>query len=130
MEAGVGELRVLIVDDSPTIVAQLDRVLSEVVPDAEVYAAPDVASARELFLAHKPNVVFLDVMLGNGHNGVQLLPALAKADWETHAVVTSALPRDHPDVIAMFSHGALCYMQKPVRRASVMAVLHELESET
>lgn len=120
-------LRILVIDDSETIVRQLDRVLKTLVPAAEVYAAPDISAGRLLFEKHRPGLVFLDMNLP-GNPGKQFMSVHAKAAHESAVIVMTALPRDHPDVQTTFSHGAVAYLPKPLRRADVESLLRELDS--
>lgn len=120
--------RVLIIDDSDTIVRQLDQILRNVLPEAAVYAARDVATARELFEQTRPTLVFLDMMLA-GEAGKTFMPVYAKATHACAVVVLTALDRTHPDVEDAISHGAIAYLQKPLRRAQVEVALGEIRHE-
>lgn len=123
-------MKILIVDDSPGILDALEGAIDSILPAAEVYAAPDVASARKLLHAVKPDIVFLDMVLAQGPSGLNLVPEIAMLGHECHAFVLTGLPREHPDVVTALSLGAFGYLRKPIRRAALLAALQELEAET
>ncbi len=62
----IGPIKTLIVDDSPSVRAVLTRVLAEQDDIHVVGGARNTAEARELILAHRPDVIVLDIQMYNG----------------------------------------------------------------
>lgn len=121
--------RILIVDDSLSVVKQLSAILAEEVPGAEIYAAPDVASAERLFGEHQPDLVFLDMMLSGG-SGRDFMRAFDRATHESLVIVTTSLPPDHPHVVDAVAMGAFALLRKPLRRAAVKSIVDTVLSES
>ena len=57
----IGPIKVLVVDDSPLVRSIFDRVLSSQEDIEVVGGAKDPFEARELIIAHRPNVIILDI---------------------------------------------------------------------
>lgn len=71
-------IRVLIVDDHPTLVWGLERLIGSQAPRMEVVAmASAPQEALLLCLRHSPDVVLLDLDL-DGRSGLEVLPELSK----------------------------------------------------
>lgn len=80
-------LKVVHIDDSPTIVASLSRLLSTI-PGVELSGtAGDVVSARALIDAVLPDVVLLDVNLASGCKGMEVLTHIRRAHPHAHVIV-------------------------------------------
>jgi len=71
-----GAIKTLIVDDSPSVRAVLARILGEQEGIQVVGGARNAAEARELILAHRPDVIVLDIQMPNGA-GLTFLRKLA-----------------------------------------------------
>lgn len=135
--------RILIVDDSPVIRAQLRTYLRNA--GAEAMAAEDASSALALVTKNRFDAVFLDVILPESpHSALPsntdaklpreasslgLLRKIFDADPTLCVVVTTALSREHPDVIHAMSLGAAQYMHKPLRADDVRETLDALLAE-
>jgi len=123
----VAGTRVLIVDDSPTIVALLSRMLKQ--NQYTVLEAGDGESALEIARAQRPGLIFLDIVLP-GMSGFTALRTLR------HDPVTKDIP------IVMISGnaqateqfyvqriGADNFMKKPFSRAEVFTYIERLLDE-
>jgi two-component system chemotaxis response regulator CheB len=81
-------MKLLIVEDSPEIVARIRRLL-ESEEDIEIVGdAPSNAAAAELFARHRPEVVTLDVRLADGASMRSLRSMMAGAHRPAVIVVT------------------------------------------
>lgn len=123
-------MRILVVEDSATVRIALRSALRnlEGVPP-EVTEAPDAPTARALFDDVDPEVVFLDMVLGN-ERGVDLLHWFLERRPAVCVILLTGLEREHPDVQLAISDGAFGYVRKPVRRDAVRNVLATRENES
>ncbi len=78
-------MKILIADDHPIVVSGLAALLSEAAGD-DVISASDGASARELFLAKKPDVTIVDVNLPDV-SGFELTRQLIDLDDEAKIII-------------------------------------------
>ena len=111
-------LRLAIVDDEAPARANLRAALAGIAVEMEVVGEADnAADAVALLNAQKPDVVLLDIWLGDG-TGFDVLDQLAYSD--TRVIFITAF--DHYAVRA-FKSGALHYLLKPVVRADLQEAL-------
>jgi twitching motility two-component system response regulator PilH len=117
-------LRVLMVDDSPTMLAVMGRML-----DQEGYAslrAEDGESALEMAREEQPSLIFLDIVLP-GMNGFAVLRALR------HDPATQDIPivmisgnQQATEQFYVQRFGADDFIKKPFGRVEVTACIHKL----
>lgn len=129
----------LIVDDSPTV----RRALAAVIRGAgkgfrDVHEAEDPDSALKIFEEHKPEVVFLDMMLagdaardheGESAQGLSVLRKMLASRPDTHIVVITGLPSSQPDVVDAISLGAIAALRKPLKPEEVKYILESIAPE-
>jgi len=103
-------MRVLLVEDNAltryTIKALLNKLGHVVVAEAETGAA-----AVEYFTEHKPDVVFLDLILP-GKSGVEVLDDLRSLDPAARVVVITAVEQDEVDR-RLSNKGVQAILRKP-----------------
>lgn len=107
----VPRMKVLVIDDNPDIRRLLTITLSA---DFDVLEAADGESGLNLLYQHHPKLVFLDIMLPGGRNGLQLLE-MVKADpahRDTWVGLISARGQK-TDYLAGQACGANAYFAKP-----------------
>lgn len=121
--------RFLVVDDSPTIRMMLVASIRQATGGPTPAEAADRAGAIEAFRQQQPEVVFLDLMLAQGEKGTDVLSDILQERPDCKVVVVTALPRDHPEVMAAISHGAFGYLQKPARVSDLVKVLNSIDIE-
>lgn len=130
-------------DDSPVIRAQLRAFARNA--GAETMEAEDATSALALLTKNTFDAVFLDLILPESPNSalpsntdaklpreassLGLLRKIFDLDAALCVVVTTALSREHPDVIHAMSLGAAQYLRKPVRAEDVRVALSALVAE-
>ena len=116
--------RVLIIDDSATIVALLRRMLRQ--NELATFEAGDAESGLELARAEKPDLIFLDIVLP-GMNGFAALRALRK-DPATHEIPVIMISGNEQAVEQFYAHriGADDFMKKPFSRSEVFARIERL----
>lgn len=109
--AGVSKIKVLIVDDSITIRAVMEQIISGD-PECEVVGiAPDVKTARELMRSEHPDVVTLDLAMP-GVGGIQFLDELSGRRHAPILVVSSATKDKSEEAKEAIAHGAAACFDK------------------
>jgi two-component system, chemotaxis family, protein-glutamate methylesterase/glutaminase len=112
-------VRVLIVDDSPTIRQLLGMLLSRD-PEIEVIGeAPEPAVARQMIKALNPDVITLDVEMPN-MNGLEFLEKIMRLR-PMPVVMVSTLTKKGADItLAALELGAVDYFPKPTENAAAI----------
>ena len=116
-----GDTRFLIVDDSATVVALLRRMLRQ--NHFQTYEAGDAEQGVELARAHKPDLIFLDIVLP-GMSGFEALRRLrrdpATRDIPVVAVSAQAMAAD---LARGRAAGFSDYLTKPLNLERMLALL-------
>jgi DNA-binding response OmpR family regulator len=116
--------RVLIIDDSATIVALLRRMLRQ--NELATLEAGDAESGIELARAERPDLIFLDIVLP-GMNGFAALRNLRK-EPATRDIPVIMISGNEQATEQFYAHriGADDFMKKPFSRAEVFARIERL----
>jgi twitching motility two-component system response regulator PilH len=116
--------RVLVVDDSATIVALLSRMLRQ--NGYEVLEAEDAETALEIARTRSPELVFLDIVLP-GMDGFSCLRQLRR-DPYTRDIPVIMISGNEQATEQFYVHriGADDFMKKPFSRAEVFARIERL----
>lgn len=115
---GLEELRVLVVDDSLTIRAMMDELISHLPHCQVVGAAANVAEAREMIATRFPNLITLDLAMP-GINGVDFLDELAHHSHAPVVVVSSSTAPGSVAAQEALDHGAdACFDKSCLLRRS------------
>jgi two-component system LytT family response regulator len=114
-------IKATIVDDEPPARRELRRLLADCDDVSVVGEAGDLNVARGLLLRTRPDVVFLDIMLGRT-SGFDLLPDI---DEETAVVFVTAYG-DH--AVKAFEASALDYLLKPVDSARLISTVERVRA--
>ena len=121
--------RYLLVDDSPTVRLTLAAAIRNARKGiTDVREAGDAKEALVAFKEHRPDVVFLDMMLP-GDSGLHVLQKMLQANPAAKIVLVTGLASDHPDIVQAIATGAFGYLQKPARTDAVRKVLNDIETE-
>jgi twitching motility two-component system response regulator PilH len=119
--------RVLIVDDSPSQLLGLQRVvekLGHTVLTAEDGAAGVAAAKKEL-----PDLILMDVVMPN-LNGFQATRQISKEPSTSHIPVILVTTKDQEtDKVWGMRQGAKAYVTKPVNEAELTKTIKELLGE-
>ncbi len=117
-------VKVLVVDDSRTIVAVLRKMLLE--NQFEVHGAGDGAEALEVAVAEKPALIFLDIVMP-GMNGFSALRELRRRP-ETREIPIIMMSGNEQATEEFYVQriGADDFMKKPFSRAEVFARIDRL----
>ena len=95
----ISKRRILIVEDEPLMSALLQQSLTSA--DFEVEAAIDAAQARKKIEAFDPDILLLDISLGDGPSGLHLAHAIDK----TRPDIAILILTKHPDAKSATSEG-------------------------
>lgn len=116
--------RMLVIDDSPTIVALLSRMLRQ--NDYHVLEAADAEQGLEIARTQNPELVFLDIVLP-GMDGFAALRQLRK-DPYTRDIPVIMISGNEQATEQFYVHriGADDFMKKPFSRAEVFARIERL----
>ena len=119
--------RVLIIDDSKTIVAALRKFLRSA--GYETYEALDAESGLDLLREHKPDLVFLDIVLP-GMNGFAALRAIRRDPMlrETPVIMMSGNEQAMEQFFGT-RIGADDFMKKPFSRYEIFFRIERLLDE-
>ena len=116
--------RVLIIDDSKTIVAAVRKFLRSA--GYETLEALDAEAGLELMRAHKPDLVFLDIVLP-GMNGFNALRLIRKNPASQHIPVIMISGNEHATEQFYANRiGADDFMKKPFSRFEIFARIENL----
>lgn len=117
-------LRVLVIDDSKTVVKVLSRMLSQ--NEFEPIAAGDAETGLELARQYPPDLVFLDILLP-GMNGFSALRRL-RQDPATADVPVIMISGDEQSMarLVLDRLGSDDFMKKPFGRAEVFTRIEGL----
>jgi DNA-binding NarL/FixJ family response regulator len=86
------EIVVLVVDDSERYRQQLQRMIGKVCPQAIVYEAQDIRSAVHFSQMVNPKLVLVDVVLGDGEDGIRCTRRIKAVAPQTRIILISAYP--------------------------------------
>ena len=116
--------RMLVIDDSPTIVALLARMLRQ--NDYHVLEAADAEQGLEIARTQSPELIFLDIVLP-GMDGFAALRQLRR-DPHTRDIPVIMISGNEQATEQFYVHriGADDFMKKPFSRAEVFARIERL----
>lgn len=106
----MSEHSVLIIEDLPEIAARLEKAVLSVDSFKLVGLAATVDHGLDLLFKLKPRVVLVDLGLPDG-SGIEIVSAVAKADWKVDALVVSIFG-DEDRVVQAIMAGARGYILK------------------
>lgn len=114
--------RVLLVDDHPVVRAGLRTVLDSDDSIRVVGEAGSAAEALAAVAAHDPDVMVLDMHLGPGASGLDVLGELQGRD-RPRVLVMTVFDNDH-DTDAALASGAVGYVLKDAPEGDVVRAVH------
>jgi two-component system, LytTR family, response regulator len=99
----------IIIEDIPQAVTMLQADLKRLCPEVQVIGvAHSVVSGAKLLQMHQPDILFLDIMLGDG-SGFDLLEIVP--NLQTNLIFTTA---SDEHAIRAFRYAAIDYLLKPI----------------
>ncbi len=109
---------VLVVDDEPTILDVVGRYMERA--GYETFRAVDGPEALRLAVAHRPDLVVLDLMLP-GIDGIEVMQRLHEAPGPRIAVILLTARGEESDRLVGLRQGADDYVVKPFSPAELVA---------
>ena len=121
-----GQLKVLIADDHPLIIAGIRRMIehhNDIQVVGEAHSGPELT---QLIERRRPDIVLMDLRMP-GVAGVQMIELIRERWPETKAIVLSACD-DRPTIDAALRAGANAYVLKSAHSVDIVAVLRQASS--
>jgi DNA-binding LytR/AlgR family response regulator len=119
----------LIAEDEPLLAASLEAMLAKLWPELRIVATVTHGEAAvEQALAHKPDVVFLDIRMP-GLSGLEAAESLAE-DWPRDVVLPLIVFVTAYDQYALraFAHAAVDYVLKPIEADRLASTCRRLQT--
>lgn len=126
-EGSTPVMRVLVVDDDPSIRALLEYTLS--FEDFDVTSVPDGRAALDHLKLNHPDIVLLDVMMP-AINGIEVAKSIRSDPGleDVPVIIMSAKAQD-ADIMAGWVAGAASYVTKPFDVDLLLQEIHRVTSE-
>jgi DNA-binding LytR/AlgR family response regulator len=100
-------MNIAIVEDETVVARRLERMVRDIVGEADINVAPTVGSALQLLRVRSIDLLFLDLNL-QGNDGFRVLEEAAAAPFQT--IVVSA---HHEQALRAFEYGVTDFVAKP-----------------
>ena len=118
--------RILIVDDSPSQLMGMKRIVEKLGPEA--VTAEDGAAGVEAAKANLPDLILMDVVMPN-LNGFQATRAISKEATTAQIPVVLVTTKDQEtDKVWGMRQGAKAYITKPFNESALIEVINGLLS--
>lgn len=115
--------RVLIVDDSPSQLLVLKRIVENL--GHEVISAEDGQQGVEMAKKHIPDLILMDVVMPN-LNGFQATRTIAREKSTSHIPVILVTTKDQEtDRVWGLRQGAKGYITKPINEAKLIKAIND-----
>ena len=116
--------RILIVDDSPSQLMGMKRIVEKL--GHEALTAEDGAAGVEAAKANKPDLILMDVVMPN-LNGFQATRAISKDATTSHIPIVLVTTKDQEtDKVWGMRQGAKAYITKPFNESQLVEVINGL----
>jgi twitching motility two-component system response regulator PilH len=116
--------RVLIVDDSPSQLMGMKRIIEKL--GHEILTAEDGALGVEVAKRELPDLILMDVVMPN-LNGFQATRSISKEPSTSHIPIVLVTTKDQEtDRVWGMRQGAKAYLTKPVNEAALIKLVKEL----
>lgn len=120
------QLRLLVIDDNPRFRRQLLRMVSNVCPDAMLYEAANVREAVQVFREALPQLVLVDVVLGDD-DGIRCTRELRAISAAARIILISAYPDREFHRLGLEA-GAIAFLdKKDLNSAALRQVIEDVQ---
>jgi twitching motility two-component system response regulator PilH len=115
--------RILIVDDSPSQLLGIKRIVEKL--GHEAISAEDGAAGVEVAKQQRPDLILMDVVMPN-LNGFQATRTISKNPETAHIPIILVTTKDQEtDKVWGMRQGARAYVTKPIREEDLVNALNE-----
>nr|WP_321407845.1 adenylate/guanylate cyclase domain-containing protein [uncultured Carboxylicivirga sp.] len=113
--------KILIVDDSATMLAIISDIVERSIPDAELLSANDGRDACKQAVRHLPDLILMDWEMPN-MNGLEAVSKLKRNELTSDTPIIMLSASDATDNIKLaFEAGAMYYIKKTVEETELIA---------
>ena len=124
----MSKVKILLVDDQPEVLEH-ERTILEKIPVVEVITARTGAEAIQALVKHRPDMVFLDLILPD-LTGEQILRVIrAKEELKDLTVVIVTAKGDQEQYQRAFQLGCDAYVTKPFEEEDILTKVKLILSE-
>lgn len=113
----------LLCDDSAVVRKMLRHILNES-PVGTVFEAIDGNQAVELYRQHRPDIVFMDIVMP-GKTGIQALSEIRAHDPSARVIMASSTGTSK-NLKSAIDSGAVDFIQKPFEREAVLKLIRRI----
>ena len=121
--------KILIVDDVKQILDEEERILVALGADLDVIRAETGQDAIKAIVAHRPDIVFLDLILPDLHGDAVCKWVKSKAELQDVNIVIVTARNDQAQLQRSFSAGCDAYVTKPFEADDIRSKVSLLLSE-
>lgn len=118
----IDEGKVLICDDSILARKQIKDIIS-IVGCPKIFEASDGESAIEIYKEHKPDLVFLDIVMPKKDGNIAIEEILA-FDKDAVIIIVSSVGT-HTQLRCALEAGATDFIQKPINKVQIIDALNK-----
>ena len=113
----------LLCDDSAVVRKMLRHILNES-PVGTVFEATDGNQAVEMYRQHRPDIVFMDIVMPE-KTGIQALSEIRAHDPSARVIMASSTGTSK-NLKAAIDSGAVDFIQKPFEREAVLKLIRRI----
>lgn len=113
----------LLCDDSAVVRKMLRHILNES-PVGTVFEATDGNQAVEMYRQHRPDIVFMDIVMP-GKTGIQALSEIRAHDPSARVIMASSTGTSK-NLKSAIDSGAVDFIQKPFEREAVIRLIRRI----
>lgn len=116
-------MKVVIIDNETEIINELTLMINKACPEIkELYTASNISKGIEVINEHNPDLVFLDVELGEG-TGMDLLSQLEEYNFDVVFITAH-----NKYAVDAFKFSAIDFIQKPIGQEDLIVAVKKAES--
>ncbi|MBI2891495.1 MAG: response regulator [Nitrospirae bacterium] len=124
-ETANAKRRVLIIDDSVSVFAQLKKILDDDGAFDVVGHAPNGAEGLKMYKAHRPDIVLLDIVMPV-LDGLKALKMILDSDKNARVVMISSVGAVGNKALQALQLGAKGVISKPFRGEEIIKTVKEM----
>ncbi|WP_049945858.1 MULTISPECIES: response regulator [unclassified Butyrivibrio] len=111
--------KILIVDDDPTILMTLERILSN---EYSVLSASSGQEGIELYERHRPDIILCDYLMPQ-MTGFEMMDILHERFGRAIFVIFMTGNEQDETELEVYKHGALEFMRKPIKASDLLKTI-------